>query len=139
PIGRSPGRRPIPRLLDYNIHHVERRGDPARTPIRTAPDCRMTDRACRIFLCHEPDHEAIAGRIAGWERTNSDSSLYAARREVEVDGPESRPIKDRLGREIDAADVLVCIVGQTTFIDPWVTWELTTAVRKPDRHGAVAV
>ncbi len=99
----------------------------------------MSETALQIYVCNEPDHELIARRIDSWPWTCSDIESYQARCAIEPDSPAAEPIKAALREQILAADVVLCIVGQTTFMDPWIDWELRTAREKPDRHGFVAI
>ena len=99
----------------------------------------MSETPLQIYVCHEPDHELIARRIDSWPWTYSEIESYRARCTIEPDSPAAEPIKTALRERILAADVVLCIVGQTTFMDPWIDWELRTAREKPDRHGFVAI
>lgn len=99
----------------------------------------MADRPLRIYVAHEPDHEAAARRLDTWPRTNADLTAYHARVSVDVASPAAEPIKAALRDQIIAADIVISIVGQTTFLDAWIDWEIRTARQKPGRAGFVAV
>lgn len=92
-----------------------------------------------IYVCFEPDQTIIAERITDWRRTNDDLEEYCAREDVPINSPQAEPIKARLAKQIDEADVLICIVGATTWLSDWVTWELKTAKAASERKGLVVI
>ena len=92
-----------------------------------------------IYVCFEPDQSICAERIDGWHRTNDDLAEYSARVETPIDAPEAAAIKARLSRQIREADVLICVIGPTTWLNEWVAWELETAKADTDRKGLVAI
>lgn len=92
-----------------------------------------------IYVCFEPDQTLCAERIDGWHRTNADLAEYSARVETPIDAPEAAEIKARLSRQIHSADVLVCVIGATTWLNEWVSWELDTAKADANRKGLVAI
>lgn len=81
----------------------------------------------------------IADRIQGYPLGQSDFDAYDARCDAPPDAPASSSMKDLLASQIRASDVLVCVIGQTTFLDPWVDWEIRTYLGKPNRHGLVGI
>lgn len=93
----------------------------------------------RLYVCFEPEQASFANRLDGWPHTNSDRDFYNARLDVPVGDPEAEPIKEKLRQQIYQADVTVCIIGQTTFLNDWITWELNTAKTRPDRNGLVGI
>lgn len=92
-----------------------------------------------IFVCFESDQSISAQRIDGWERTNADLAEYSARTNTPINAPAAEAIKARVAAQIAAADVIVCVIGPTTWLCDWVTWELKTAKSSPRRKGLVAV
>ncbi|MBX3393862.1 MAG: TIR domain-containing protein [Phycisphaerae bacterium] len=95
--------------------------------------------ATKLYICHEPDHDLIAAKLDAWPRTNSDIARYNQRHSINPESELAEPLKTELRAQIHAADVVVCVVGQATFLDPWIKWELTTARSKTHRGGFVAV
>ncbi|HWL94839.1 MAG TPA: TIR domain-containing protein [Phycisphaerae bacterium] len=99
----------------------------------------MSEQPTTIYVCFEPEHRLLAERVNSWPRTNSDLDQYAARIEHDVGSPAAETVKGELRQQILAATVFVCVVGQTTFMDPWIDWEIRTARDKPGRGGLVAI
>jgi hypothetical protein len=80
-----------------------------------------------IYLCHEPEQAFLARRIDGWDRTDPDSTDYAARADHLPNGDDAGPIQAQLVSAIQAADVFVCLISQTAATCPWLAWEIRTA------------
>lgn len=99
----------------------------------------MPEYTTKIYVAFEPEHERIAQRLDSWTHTNADHTAYNSRVRSGVDVPAAEPMKTALRMQILDADVVVCIVGQTTFLDEWIDWEIKTARSKPGRAGFVAV
>lgn len=95
--------------------------------------------ATKLYICYEPDHELVAAKLDSWPRTNANTARYNDRHAIDPDSEAAKSLKAELREQINAAEVVVCIVGQATFLDPWVNWELITARSKADRGGFVAV
>ncbi len=77
-----------------------------------------------IYVCFEPERQAYAERLDTWRWTNEDLDSYNRRVSVAVDSREAEPIKVCLRRQIEQADVTVCVIGASTSGDPWIAWEL---------------
>ena len=92
-----------------------------------------------LYVCFEPDQSVAAERISEWRRTNANLEEYRARVDTPIDSPEAEPIKARLGTQIASADVVICIIGPTTWLNDWVTWELQMAKTASPRKGLVAI
>lgn len=93
----------------------------------------------KLFVAHESEHRMIAERIDGFPRVQPDLDSYDARTAAKPDAAEAEPVRDALGGQIRSCDVLVCVIGQTTFLDPWIDWEIRTYTDQPDRHGLVGI
>lgn len=81
----------------------------------------------------------IADRIDDYPLGQADLDAYDGRIALPPDAAASSSIRNAIASQIRASDVLVCVIGQTTFLDPWVDWEIRTYVGKPDRHGIVGI
>lgn len=92
-----------------------------------------------VFLCYEPDHRTVANALCEFGPTQTSLNGYDARIAHSPDSAASDADRRRMTDEIQAADVLICIVGQTTFLDPWVNWEIQQFKARPDRKGMVGV
>lgn len=92
-----------------------------------------------LYLSYEPDNRMIADRIEEFPRSQDNLDAYDARARFKPDDPASDSTRRAVAAQIAAADVLVCVIGQTTFLDPWIDWELRAYVAKPDRHGLVGI
>ncbi len=77
-----------------------------------------------IYVCFEPERQAYAERLDTWPWTNEDLDFYNRRVSIAVDSREAEPIKACLRRQIEQADVTVCVIAATTCGDPWIAWEL---------------
>ncbi len=93
----------------------------------------------RVYLCFEPDQSSCAERLSGPGWVNDDLSLYNERTRMAPQSAAAEPIKARLREQIDACDVFICIIAQTTFLNDWVNWEIETARLRPNRRGMVGV
>ena len=87
-----------------------------------------------IYVCFEPERQAYAERLDTWPWTNEDLDSYNRRVSVAVDSREAEEIKVCLRRQIEQADVTVCVIGASTSGDPWIAWELETS--KDGREGS---
>ncbi len=87
-----------------------------------------------IYVCFEPERQAYAERLDTWPWTNEDLDSYNRRFSVAVDSREAEEIKVCLRRQIEQADVTVCVIGASTCSDPWIAWELETS--KSGREGS---
>ncbi|MCG8404656.1 MAG: TIR domain-containing protein [Phycisphaerales bacterium] len=99
----------------------------------------MSKQNVKLYVCFEPDQRPCAERLDGWSHTNTDRDLYDSRQEMKVESPEAAPMKEALRQQIHEADVTVCIISQTTFLNDWMTWELNTAKAKPDRNPLIGI
>lgn len=99
----------------------------------------MADDGTTIFVCCEPDCQGCAERLDGWTHTNHDKALYDGRTDVAVESEAAEPIKRILRQQIQAAEVTVCLISQTTCLDAWIAWELKTAKVRPDRNALVGI
>ena len=98
----------------------------------------MSD-STKIFVCFEPHYQGCAERLDAWVHTNHDRASYNRRLDVPVDSPAAEAIKDVLRGQIQAADVTVCLISQSTHADEWIAWELETSKSGPSRNGLVGV
>jgi len=92
-----------------------------------------------IYVCFEPERQAYAERLDTWPWTNEDLDSYNRRVSVAVDSDEAEPIKVCLRRQIEQADVTVCVIGASTCSDPWIAWELEVSKSGHDPHGLVGI
>jgi len=81
----------------------------------------------------------VADRLAERPPANAPLDVYDARVAAPPDAAASRAVRESLERAVAAADVLVCVIGQTTFLDPWIDWEIRTYLAKPARHGIIGI
>ena len=97
------------------------------------------DSSTKLYVCYEPEDQALAEHLSAWPCTNTDREAYHARQDVRPESPDAEPIKRGLRQQIRAADVTVCIISQGTFANPWIEWELTES-RAGDRpNGLVGI
>lgn len=99
----------------------------------------MSQRPPSLFVCFEPDQEICIERLGAWPHTNADRAAYNDRLRHAVASAAADPIKARLREQIFAADVTVCVISQTAFLNDWIAWELETAKSKPNRNGLVGI
>ncbi|HPF38374.1 MAG TPA: TIR domain-containing protein [Phycisphaerae bacterium] len=92
-----------------------------------------------LYLCYEPDYRMIADRVDGYSVCPTNLDAYDARVDLSPDDPDAAPIRESLSAQIRTCDTLVCLIGQTTFLDPWVAWEIRTYLERPDRRGLVGI
>ncbi len=92
-----------------------------------------------LFLSYEPDQRLVADRLSDWRLANDDLAAYDARTAAPPDDAASAQRCESIRRQIESADVLACVIGQTTFLDKWVDWEIRTFVAKPGRHGMIGI
>lgn len=92
-----------------------------------------------LFISYEPDQRLIADRIDSHPRSQPDLDGYDARCTANPDDARSAATRKAISEQIRASDVLVCVIGQTTFLDPWIDWEIRTYVERPDRKGIVGI
>ncbi len=92
-----------------------------------------------LFLSYEPDYRMIADAIVDFPLIQSDLDAYDARIATKPDAPDSVDARKAIEAQILASDVLVCVIGQTAFLDPWIDWEIRTYVNKPGRRGLVGI
>lgn len=93
----------------------------------------------RLYLCFEPEQQALVERLSGWPLANGDAQAYAARMAIDVDAPAAEPVKAALRAQLAAADVVVVLIAQGTGRDLWIEWELSTARALSPRPGLVGV
>jgi len=99
----------------------------------------VPDETPRIYICYEPEHRAIADRLADWPVTNADRDAYDARTAAPPDDDASARFRDTLRAQIESADVLVCIIGQTACVSDWIAWELQSARTVQPPKGLVGI
>lgn len=99
----------------------------------------MTDDSTRIYVCFETDYEGCAERLDGWTHTNAEREFYNRRVQVAVDSVAAESIKQVLRVQIREAQVTVCLISQTAFLDAWIEWELEISKSGPDRNGLVGI
>ncbi len=99
----------------------------------------LTDDSTRIFVCFEPDYQGCAERLDAWTQTNADREFYNRRLQVAVDSAAAESIKQALCARIEEAQVTVCLISQTAFLDAWIEWELEISKSGPDRNGLVGI
>ncbi len=99
----------------------------------------MADERTKIFVCFEPHYQGWAERLDAWSHTNHDRAFYNRRVEVPVESEAAESIKQVLRQQIQAAEVTVCLISQTTCDDGWIAWELETSKSRADRNGLVGV
>jgi hypothetical protein len=74
------------------------------------------------------DDAASVAHVDAWGvNQNDDVAAYNCRGEVPIDSWRAESIKRALRHKIDRAIVLVCVIGATTWQDPWISWELDYA------------
>ena len=88
-----------------------------------------------IYVSFEPESQAYAERLDRWPWTNQDLDYYNRRVNVAVDSHEAEPIKLCLRRQIEQADVTVCVISISTAHDPWIAWELEVSKSGHQCHG----
>lgn len=93
----------------------------------------------RLFISYEPDQRMVSERLTDWTLANPPLDEYDARSTAPPDSPASAAIRGKITEAIASADVLVCPIGQTTFLDKWVDWEIRTFLAKPERHGIIGL
>ena len=93
----------------------------------------------KVFVCFEPDQALCAEQLVAWQQMNSNLARYNARITLEPDSEEAKPIKRQLREQIIAADVTICLIGQTTFLSDWISWELDTSKARPNPNGLVGI
>lgn len=91
-----------------------------------------------IFLCYESHDRVLAERLVEWPRANADLAVYASRTVTSPTVRQSAGHRRRIRQQIAASDVLVCLIGEDTWRDEWVAWELHQA-RRCTRVGLVGV
>jgi len=92
-----------------------------------------------VFLCYEPEQRPTAEPLCEFDPAQADLNDYDARVQHAPDHDAAGPARQRIAGEIAAADVLVCLVGQTTFLSPWIQWEIEQYLAKPQRNGMVCI
>jgi hypothetical protein len=92
-----------------------------------------------IYLCYEPCSSAFADKLTQYTRSNADGVAYASRSSFSPVRAESAALKEQLQRQIDAAQVLVCIIDQATFADEWIEWEIGQALSPEGNKPMVGV
>ena len=98
-----------------------------------------TSQEIQVYLCFEPDQQVCAEKIDSWPCTNSDFGAYAARLSVEFESTTADSLKEMLRRQIDDANVTICVIAGPTFMNPWINWELATSKAGPKRNGLVGI
>lgn len=99
----------------------------------------MNTAPLRVYLCYEPDQRLCAEPLDSWPVTNADLDAYDRRVQTPVNSAEAEPIKAALARQIEAADVTICIIGPETHAGEWVAWELAVSKGGPKRNGLVGI
>jgi Thoeris protein ThsB, TIR-like domain len=130
-------------MIGRSAMHAAFRFFPAGTPIRASEyrDSPVTVRkmTTTLYLCYEPDHRMIADAIVDFPIIQPDLDRYDARIARNPETEESANMCRTIEEQISASDVLICVIGQTAFLDPWISWEIETYVRKPERHGLIGI
>ena len=83
----------------------------------------------RIYVCFEPEKQVYAERLNIWPWTNEDLDIYNRRVSFAVGSPEAESIQVCLRRQIEQADVTVCVISISSARDPWIAWELEVSRR----------
>lgn len=99
----------------------------------------MADDGIKIYVSFEPHYQGCAERLSEWTHTNHDRALYNSRQDVPVDSSDAEPIKQVLRAQIEEAQVIVCLISQTTCLDDWIAWELETAKMNRGQRGLVGI
>lgn len=107
----------------------------------TRPACTNTRNfpVMSVFLCYEPEQRPAAEPLCEFGPAQANLDDYDARVKIAPDDDAAATVRQRVAAEIAAADVLVCLVGQTTFLSPWITWEIEQYLAKPNRNGMVCI
>lgn len=92
-----------------------------------------------VFLCYEPDQRPAAEPLREFGLAQANLDDYDRRVQHAPADQASSATCARIAAEIVAADVLICIVGQTTFLSTWIAWEIEQFRAKPNRNGMVCI
>ena len=83
-----------------------------------------------VFIGYEYDNDKTAkDRLLGWDVNKEfDFSAYDQAFDVAVDSEEAVAIKQDLTARIADCSLFLCVVGQDTYRNAWMAWEIRKAV-----------
>jgi len=93
----------------------------------------------RIYFCYESIYRIYVDRVTSWPSTNLGAQESERRDRLDPRTDSSAGLRDALASCIAAADVVICVIAQSTFLDEWIEWELIQAIRRSPRPGLVGI
>lgn len=84
----------------------------------------------KVFIGYDYDNDKTAkDRLLGWDTEKEyDFSSYDRSFDVAVDSEDAAVLKQDLAARIGDSGIFLCIVGEETYHNAWIEWEIRKAI-----------
>ena len=94
-----------------------------------------------IFVSYDYDNDRrYKNTLKMWAANSQfDFEFFDQSVDVSVNSFEAAPIRRAISRRINGSDILLCLVGQYTYLSSWVAWEIEKATELQKKIVAVKI